>query len=48
MINSFYTELHGVFLEVDCIERVSQRRYTLIVKLNNPDFTDSRRFFFKN
>ena len=24
----FYTEMHGVFLEKDCVERVAQRRFT--------------------
>ena len=24
----FYTEMHGVFVEVDCVERVAQRRFT--------------------
>ena len=27
----FYTEMHGVFLEKDCVERATQRRFTFFV-----------------
>ena len=33
VVNFFYTELHRVFFEVDCVKRVAQRRYTLLLQV---------------
>ena len=34
----FYTEMHGVFLEKDCVERATQRRFTFLETRNEGDW----------